>query len=87
MTMFHRLVLLVSLFLAGPALGDELPPRITVLQYHHVSESTPASTSLSPERFAEHLQWLVDNEFVIGSLPEGLAHSYRADAKRPWTIY
>lgn len=29
-----------------------------VLQYHHVSESTPASTSVTPGRFAEHLAYL-----------------------------
>lgn len=28
----------------------------TVVIYHHVSESTPASTSLSPEKFVEHLE-------------------------------
>lgn len=34
-----------------------------VLQYHHVSESTPASTSTSPERFAMHLDVLAEQGF------------------------
>jgi hypothetical protein len=29
---------------------------LVVLQYHHVSESTPNSTSLSPDQFLEHMQ-------------------------------
>ena len=35
------------------------------LQYHHVSAETPSSTSVTPERFAEHLNYLDDNGFVV----------------------
>jgi biofilm PGA synthesis lipoprotein PgaB len=48
-------------------------PHLVVLQYHHVSSSTPASTSLTPERFEEHLQWLEDNAFTVVDLPTALA--------------
>ena len=47
-------------------------PHLIVLQYHHVSSSTPASTSLTPERFEEHLQWLEDNSFTVVGLPTAL---------------
>lgn len=36
-----------------------------IFMYHHVDRDTPASTSVSPERFAEHLDWLEANEFVV----------------------
>lgn len=71
--MFPWAILLVVALFGGQLPAAELPPRIVMLQYHHVSESTPASTSISPARFAEHMQWLVDNEFEVASLPESLA--------------
>ncbi|WP_111642430.1 polysaccharide deacetylase family protein [Marinimicrobium alkaliphilum] len=36
-----------------------------VLQYHHVSEDTPPSTSVTPALFAEHMQYLEDNDFEV----------------------
>jgi biofilm PGA synthesis lipoprotein PgaB len=36
-----------------------------VLQYHHVSTETPTSTSISPERFAMHLDYLEESGFDI----------------------
>ncbi len=41
-----------------------------VLQYHHVSHNTPASTSIPPEQFIKHLDWLADKGFSIRPLPE-----------------
>jgi len=38
-----------------------------ILQYHHVSTTTPASTSLSPDEFRRQLNYLKDNNYqVIG---------------------
>src|SRR5690606_39813349 len=34
-----------------------------VLQYHHVSESTPASTSITPALFKQHMDYLAEQEF------------------------
>lgn len=34
-----------------------------VLVYHHVSESTPPSTSVTPARFEQHLDFLEQNDF------------------------
>ena len=39
-----------------------------VLQYHHVSDTTPASTSISPEQFSLHMQYLGDNNFTVIAL-------------------
>lgn len=49
----------------------------SILVYHHVSSQTPPSTSISPERFAEHLAHLAENHQVIpladmiGALKQG----------------
>lgn len=43
---------------------------LVVLQYHHVSEETPAATSVSPERFARHMDWLEENRYSIVSMEE-----------------
>lgn len=40
-----------------------------ILQYHHISADTPASTSTSPERFLEHLTLLEELGFEVKSLP------------------
>lgn len=41
-----------------------------ILLYHHVSDSTPAITSVSPAQFAEHLDYLADNGFSVLPLAE-----------------
>lgn len=41
-----------------------------ILQYHHVSDNTPASTSISPKQFEVHLQYLKDNHFTVVPLSE-----------------
>lgn len=43
-------------------------PSGIILQYHHVDENTPDVTSISPDRFEEHLRYLEDNDFVIWPL-------------------
>ncbi len=42
----------------------------TVLIYHHVSTTMPASTSISPERFIAHMDYLEKNNFKIVPLTE-----------------
>jgi biofilm PGA synthesis lipoprotein PgaB len=41
-----------------------------VLQYHHISSTTPPSTSITPELFAQHLNYLAENNFQIVPLTE-----------------
>lgn len=44
-----------------------------ILLYHHVSDDTPASTSVSPESFSRHLDYLNDNHFNVVKLEEIIA--------------
>ena len=41
-----------------------------ILQYHHVSDRTPAITSLSPEKFKQHMDYLKAEQFNIVPLPQ-----------------
>lgn len=43
-----------------------------ILQYHHVSATTPASTSVTPDQFAAQLARLDDAGFRVASLPDVL---------------
>lgn len=45
-----------------------------VLQYHHISNSTPEITSLSPELFAKHLEYLDENNFKVLNLETFIRH-------------
>ncbi len=36
-----------------------------VIQYHHISDATPAATSTAPAVFAAHLDYLADNGFQV----------------------
>ncbi len=55
-------VLMLASLLIGmiaPAFGG------VILVYHHVSEHTPPSTSVTPERFAAQLDYLASNNVVV----------------------
>ena len=41
-----------------------------ILQYHHVSDKTPTSTSISPTQFEAHMQYLADNNFNVVALSD-----------------
>lgn len=45
---------------------------LVVLQYHHIADDTPASTSTSPARFAEHLAILQQEGFRVIDLPTAI---------------
>ncbi len=51
------------MMLATPAVGAS--DSAVILQYHHVSSDTPASTSVSPERFTEHVEYLDNQGFAV----------------------
>ena len=44
-----------------------------ILQYHHVSETLPAVTSVSAETFTEHLNYLKQHDFNVVPLNELLS--------------
>lgn len=39
-----------------------------ILMYHHVADSTPSSTSVTPARFREHMSYLADHGFRVAPL-------------------
>lgn len=49
----------------GTSAGDD---HAVITIYHHVDDSTPPSTSLSPEQFREQMHYLRDNEFTVWPL-------------------
>lgn len=57
--------LLSVLLFSGVANGAD---NAVFLQYHHVSDQTPRSTSVTPDRFKEHLDYLDDNGFTVKSI-------------------
>ena len=59
-----------GLSLAGLLLLPMALQAAVVLQYHHVSDSTPASTSTSPALFRQHMAHLEANGYKIVALPE-----------------
>lgn len=64
-TLIIRLVAIAALVLpAGPAFAA------VILQYHHVSEDTPAATSVTPEQFESHLEHLSEEGFRVLPLDE-----------------
>ena len=57
---------LIGLFWINPLSTN----AATVLIYHHVSTTMPVSTSISPERFVAHMDYLEKNNYHIVSLLE-----------------
>lgn len=68
----HSLVLLsrvVSLFLCS-VIWSPLCFSLVVLQYHHVSDVGPPSTSIAPSLFKAHMEFLHKNGFKVVSVKE-----------------
>lgn len=57
---------LAALLSRGAGAAD----HAVALLYHHVSGETPAVTSVAPDRFRAHLDYLADNGFVVLPLGE-----------------
>ncbi|WP_157957862.1 polysaccharide deacetylase family protein [Aliidiomarina celeris] len=51
----------------------EAEPSVSILMYHHVSESTPRVTSVSPDELREHLAYLKDNSFTVIDIRDAIA--------------
>jgi peptidoglycan/xylan/chitin deacetylase (PgdA/CDA1 family) len=59
---------------AGSACASDADGRhAVILVYHHVSAETPPSTSVTPERFEAHLEWLADNGYRVWPVEKVLA--------------
>ncbi|MDZ7829868.1 MAG: polysaccharide deacetylase family protein [Halofilum sp. (in: g-proteobacteria)] len=59
---------LALLALLAPAVGWAASSGV-VLEYHHVAEDTPPSTSVTPATFQRHMDYLADNGFEVWPLP------------------
>jgi len=57
-------VLLAACSFSSPA----SEPHAVILIYHHVSDKTPDSTSVTPAQFEQHLGFLADNDYRVWSL-------------------
>lgn len=66
----------------APTTGDQRRDSAVLLQYHFVAEDTPRSTSVTPEEFAGHMDWLDENDFTVLALPE-LLNRLRAGESVP----
>ncbi|MFE8071577.1 polysaccharide deacetylase family protein [Marinobacteraceae bacterium S3BR75-40.1] len=77
---FPKLTLaLTSLFL----LPSAAPADLVVLQYHHVSDDTPPSTSTSPDLFREQLALIKKLDLEVVPLREGLQKALKGDTSTP----
>jgi len=59
------LIWLLVLTLPFAHAQDAAQANAVILQYHHVSTSTPPSTSISPADFRRHMDYLRDNDFAV----------------------
>ena len=64
------LLLMLSVVGAAVPAAEDHADHAVVLLYHHVADDTPASTSVRPDRFAEHLDWLAVNGYRVLALDE-----------------
>lgn len=61
------------------ATGAQAASHAVVLTYHHVSSESPLSTSVTPETFEAHLDFLAENGFRVWSLSRVLRHLDRSE--------
>ncbi|WP_320822743.1 polysaccharide deacetylase family protein [Reinekea sp.] len=64
------LIAWLLLGLMQPALAAD---HFNILVYHHVSEHSPASTSVTPQVFRQHLQFFKDQQITVMGLADALA--------------
>lgn len=65
-----------------PVRAAEPAGHATILVYHHVSESTPRITSVTPAEFRAQLEYLEKNGFRVWGL-DAIAHALRERAPIP----
>ncbi|BDX03912.1 polysaccharide deacetylase [Marinomonas pontica] len=56
----------------GVSMAGQAQDYLPVLQYHHVSASSPKSTSVTPEQFTEHMDYLKNAGFQVVDLRSAL---------------
>lgn len=63
--MFLALAFLTAFHGVAVAEASSSTPNATILLYHHVSNKTPRSTSISPDEFSEHMDYLAAHHTVV----------------------
>ncbi len=66
---FHCGIAAASSPVATPATNNAV-----ILMYHNIAANTPPSTSVTPERFRQHMDYLSDNGFTVWPLFKTLLH-------------
>jgi peptidoglycan/xylan/chitin deacetylase (PgdA/CDA1 family) len=71
--MMIRLLKLASLIVLGLVMQHAYAAQqAVILQYHHVDTGTPASTSISPELFDEHIRFIQNNGYTVWPLDDAV---------------
>ncbi|WP_417348136.1 polysaccharide deacetylase family protein [Ferrimonas sp.] len=78
-----RMTTLVSLL---ALLWVQSAAAAVILQYHHVSEDTPASTSVTPAQFQAQMAYLAQNEFSVVPLSEVIDAIRKGEHLPPKTV-
>ncbi|WP_376694705.1 polysaccharide deacetylase family protein [Wenzhouxiangella sp. EGI_FJ10305] len=63
-----RWLALIALLAGCAPAGSAQEGHGVILLYHHVSDETPPSTSVTPERFEAHLEYLDEHDFEVWPL-------------------
>lgn len=72
--------------LAAPALAADEAPHAVVLEYHHVAEDTPPSTSITPAAFAAQMDYLAEHDFNVLALDDIVARLRAGQSLPPRTV-
>ena len=64
----------LAMLLLAVSLSVSAAQHCVVLQYHHVSETTPGITSVTPGQFQDHLDYLQENRFRVMRLSKVVEH-------------
>ena len=60
-----RAIFITVLLLTSMGQESSAAESGVIVLYHHVATNTPSSTSISPEDFRAHLEYLRDNQFNV----------------------
>jgi len=68
------------------ATSIESNDHAVILMYHHVSTDTPPVTSVTPERFEQHIEYLLDHNFNVWPLSKVLTYMVSNRPLPPRTV-
>lgn len=74
--------LFITLFSAALFIHAAHSRAAVVIQYHQIDVDTPAATSVTPVQFAQHMDYLANNDFSVWPLPR-LLKAIRNDESLP----